>query len=120
MHLCFIVPPRAESIKTTPSAVNFLTPHPMVESNSHYSTELVEETTKKFSENVIEYVMHLAEDEDVVEEITEYNYVHIIELPLIMDAMFKELPILEISSDYMLPASLIHLYDKHKAYSQKE
>ena len=49
------------------------------------------------------------------------NNIDVTEPPLIMDAMFEESPIQEVSNDCILPAPLTHLYDgKFKAYSRKE
>ena len=46
------------------------------------------------------------------------NNIDVTEPPLIMDAMFEESPIQEVSNDCILPAPLTHLYDgKFKAYS---
>ena len=67
---------------------------------------------------VIENVKDVVQDEDVAEDINEYNNT---EPPLTMDAIFEESPSQEVSSDYMLSAPLTHLYDdKYYAYSQKE
>ena len=79
-------------------------------------TELVEETIENFAEDYIEDVV---EDVDAAEEITEYNN---IDLTVTTDygCYVWRVTHSQVSSDCVLLAPLTHLYDKYKAYSQKE
>ena len=108
-----IIPPPEVSSAPTTNVANFVTPQSVVESNPPTrGIEMVEETTENFN---IDFIKNVVEDEDVAEdvaeEITEYNNNDLTEPPPIMDAMCEDSPIQEVSSDCILPAPLIHLYD---------